>query len=131
MSELINNRELRQKTIKDIIKQLHEGKTIDEVKAQFEEAWDKVIASGTVSERSELGTPESDAFRAGIYGILQMNENAFEALTEAENDIRERLEELNALNPSGPLLMSLLAMKLDLSFNTQVGQHAFPIWKRF
>jgi hypothetical protein len=68
------------------------------LKAQFEEAWDKVIASGTVSERSELGTPESDAFRAGIYGILQMNENAFEALTEAENDIRERLEELNALN---------------------------------
>ena len=38
MSELINNREIRQKTIKDIIKQLHEGKTVDEVKAQFEEA---------------------------------------------------------------------------------------------
>lgn len=32
MSELINNRELRQKTIKDIIKQLNEGKTIDEEK---------------------------------------------------------------------------------------------------
>ena len=45
MSELINNRELRQKTIKDIIKQLHEGKTIDEVKAQFEEAFDGVSAS--------------------------------------------------------------------------------------
>ena len=53
MSELINNRELRQKTIKDIIKQLHEGKTIDEVKAQFEEAFDGVSAS-EISE-AEIG----------------------------------------------------------------------------
>lgn len=85
--------------IKLFLKDTSDPQLLDpKLKAQFEEAWDKVIASGTVSERSELGTPESDAFRAGIYGILQMNENAFEALTEAENDIRERLEELNALN---------------------------------
>ncbi|SCP96952.1 DUF438 domain-containing protein [Anaerobium acetethylicum] len=45
MSELINNRELRQKAIKDIIKQLHEGKTADEVKNQFEEAFEGVSAS--------------------------------------------------------------------------------------
>lgn len=85
--------------IKLFLKDTSDPQLLDpKLKAQFEEAWDKVIASGTVSERSELGTPESDAFRAGIYGILQMNENAFEALTEAENDIRERLEELKALN---------------------------------
>ena len=34
MSEFINNSEMRKQTIKDIIKQLHEGKTVEEVKQQ-------------------------------------------------------------------------------------------------
>lgn len=37
MSELINNREHRQKMLKEVIKELHEGKTVDEVKAKFAE----------------------------------------------------------------------------------------------
>lgn len=45
MSEFINNREMRKNTIKDIIKQLHEGKTVEEVKSQFEKAFDGVTAS--------------------------------------------------------------------------------------
>ncbi|MDD3414729.1 MAG: DUF438 domain-containing protein [Lachnospiraceae bacterium] len=45
MSEYINNRELRKNTIKDIIKQLHEGKTIDEVKTQFEKVFEGVTAT--------------------------------------------------------------------------------------
>lgn len=45
MSEHINNRELRKNTIKDIIKQLHEGKTVDEVKSQFEKVFEGVSAS--------------------------------------------------------------------------------------
>lgn len=45
MSELINNREMRQNTIKEIIRQLHEGKTVDEVKQQFETAFEGVSAS--------------------------------------------------------------------------------------
>ncbi len=44
MSEYINNRQMRQKTIKDIIRQLHEGKTVDEVKTQFEEVFHGVSA---------------------------------------------------------------------------------------
>lgn len=44
MSEYINNREMRQNTIKDIIKQLHEGKSVDEVKKQFEDAFEGVTA---------------------------------------------------------------------------------------
>lgn len=35
MSEFINNSEYRQKILKDLIKQLHEGKTVDEVKEEF------------------------------------------------------------------------------------------------
>ncbi|MDO5294539.1 MAG: DUF438 domain-containing protein [bacterium] len=45
MSELINNRELRKETLKDIIRKLHEGKTVEEVKAQFEEVFQGVAAS--------------------------------------------------------------------------------------
>ena len=37
MSEFINNREYRQKVLKEIIMELHHGKPVDEVKARFEE----------------------------------------------------------------------------------------------
>lgn len=42
MSQEINNREYRKKVIKDLIAQLHAGKTADEVKQQFEEAFEGV-----------------------------------------------------------------------------------------
>jgi uncharacterized protein len=56
MSELINNREVmenkseRQKMLKEIIKELHAGKNVDEVKAKFEEA----VGDVTVAEISQL-----------------------------------------------------------------------------
>ena len=39
MSEQINNRQYRQQVLKNIISQLHQGKTVEEVKQQFEEAF--------------------------------------------------------------------------------------------
>ncbi len=45
MSEYINNREMRKNTIKEIIRQLHEGKTVEEVKALFEASFEGVSAS--------------------------------------------------------------------------------------
>lgn len=66
MSEYINNRELRQKTIKDIIRQLHEGKTVDEVKQQFEDAFQGVTASEISEAESALiteGLPVSEIQR--------------------------------------------------------------------
>lgn len=36
MSEFINNREYRQETLKELIKRLHQGATVEEVKADFE-----------------------------------------------------------------------------------------------
>src|SRR3954469_9375886 len=56
MSELINNREAmenkseRQEMLKEIIKELHAGKNVDEVKAKFEEA----VGDVTVVEISQL-----------------------------------------------------------------------------
>lgn len=44
MSELINNREYRKNTLKSILAQLHEGKTVDEVGELFSKAFDGVSA---------------------------------------------------------------------------------------
>jgi DUF438 domain-containing protein len=45
MSEFINNREHRQKVLKELIQQLHDGKSVDEVKSQFEETFKDVSAN--------------------------------------------------------------------------------------
>ena len=45
MSELINNREKRKEVLKDIIRQLHEGAAVEEVKAKFEETFSGVSAT--------------------------------------------------------------------------------------
>lgn len=37
MSEMINNREYRQKVLKELITELHNGKSVDEIKPRFEE----------------------------------------------------------------------------------------------
>lgn len=45
VSELINNREYRQSVLKEIISDLHRGKSVDEVKARFEETFQDVSAT--------------------------------------------------------------------------------------
>lgn len=54
MSEFINNSEMRKQTIKDIIKQLHEGKTVEDVKQQFQEAFEEVAASEITAAEAAL-----------------------------------------------------------------------------
>ena len=50
MSEIINNREHRQKILKEIIMDLHNGKPMEEVKAKFE----KLIQGVSTAEISEM-----------------------------------------------------------------------------
>lgn len=50
MSELINNREQRQKILKELITDLHKGKSVEEVKSRFE----KLIEGISPSEISEM-----------------------------------------------------------------------------
>lgn len=59
MSELINNREYRQQTMKEIIRQLHDGKSVEEVKEQFEEAFQGVTAT-------EISEAEGALIREGL-----------------------------------------------------------------
>ncbi|NJJ41200.1 DUF438 domain-containing protein [Paenibacillus apii] len=74
MSELINNREVhaseqthRQNMLKEIIKELHAGKSVEEVKARFEEAvGDVTVAEISAMEHSlmtEEGIPASEVQR--------------------------------------------------------------------
>ncbi|NLU26866.1 MAG: DUF438 domain-containing protein [Hungateiclostridium thermocellum] len=50
MSEVINNREYRQKVLKELIRELHNGKSVDEVKPRFEE----LIQGVSAAEISEM-----------------------------------------------------------------------------
>lgn len=50
MSEIINNREHRQKVLKELILELHAGKSVEEVKARFE----KLIEGVTATEISQM-----------------------------------------------------------------------------
>ena len=90
MSEYINNRELRKNTIKDIIKQLHAGKTVDEVKSQFEnvfagvsateisEAEGALIAEGLpVEEVQRLCDVHASIFKGSIEEIHRLQDPSF------------------------------------------------------
>ena len=59
MSEFINNREHRQKLMKEVIKELHEGKTVEEVKAKFAEAIKGVRAQ-------DIGKMEVELVKEGL-----------------------------------------------------------------
>lgn len=50
MSEIINNREYRQKVLKELIMELHAGKTVEDVKSRFED----LIKGISASEISEM-----------------------------------------------------------------------------
>ena len=54
MSELINNREHRQEILKEVIRELHAGKTVEEVKAKFAEAIKGVSPSEISAMENQL-----------------------------------------------------------------------------
>lgn len=66
MSEEINNREYRQKVLRELIEQLHNGKGVDEVKGQFEAVFGGVSAEEIAQAEQALitnGLPVSEVQR--------------------------------------------------------------------
>ena len=59
MSEWINNREFRQEKLKEVIRELHEGKTVDEVKEKFGKIIDGVSPK-------EIGEMEVQLVKEGL-----------------------------------------------------------------
>lgn len=66
MSENINNREYRKEVIKQVIKELHDGKSVDEVKGKFETAF-AGVSGAEISEAEQSliseGLPVSEVQR--------------------------------------------------------------------
>jgi len=66
MSEMINNREYRQKVLKEIIMELHNGKSVEEVKPRFEELI-KGVSAAEITEMEQAlisgGLPVSEVQR--------------------------------------------------------------------
>ena len=54
MSELINNREYRQKVLKELIMELHDGKPVDEVKERFAKLIEGVSVSRSLKWNKTL-----------------------------------------------------------------------------
>lgn len=84
MSELINNREMRKETLKNIIKQLHEGKTVDQVKGQFDKAFDGVAASEISEAEAALvaeGVPVEE-----IQSLCDVHAAVFKDSLEEQNE---------------------------------------------
>lgn len=59
MSELINNREYRQEMLKEVIRELHKGKSVDEVKQKFKEVIDGIT-------HTELSAIEQQLIKEGL-----------------------------------------------------------------
>ncbi|NLK29212.1 MAG: DUF438 domain-containing protein [Clostridiales bacterium] len=87
MSEYINNREYRQKVLRELIMELHDGKTVDEVKVRFEKLIEGVspteisamenalIREGMpVSEVQRLCDVHAAVFKGSIEEIHQSND---------------------------------------------------------
>ncbi|MFT4007279.1 MAG: DUF438 domain-containing protein [Lacrimispora sp.] len=116
MSEYINNREMRQNTIKEIIRQLHDGKTVEEVKQQFENAFEGVSASEIsaaeaaliadglpVEEVQRLCDVHASVFKGSIEEIHQPSDptlipgNPLNVLVRENKKISHRME--NEIRP--------------------------------
>ncbi len=120
MSEEINNREYRQKVLKELIAQLHDGKSVDEVKGAFAKVFGNVsaeeiaqaeqalIANGMpVSEVQRLCDVHAAVFKGSIEEIHQSSDQSEilghpantlklenRALERLMDDIRQQLARL-------------------------------------
>lgn len=142
MSESINNREYRKKVITDILRQLHEGKTVEEVKEQFDNAFSGVSASEIseaeqaliaeglpVSEVQNLCDVHASVFKGSIEEIHQAEDKTKisghptavvkQENREFESMIQNMKQHLNELkNPEG-----LAYVKEQLDRLSQVDIH--------
>lgn len=114
MSELINNRESRQKILKELILELHNGKSVEEVKSRFE----KLIQGISTSEITEM---EQALIREGmpveeIQNLCDVHAAVFKGSIE-EIHTHHRGED----NPGHPIHTFKLENKaLDTLINDQI-----------
>ncbi len=156
MSELINNREKRSQILQDLIKDLHAGKSVEDVRQKFAEAFDGVSAAEIseaeqalieggmpVSEIQRLCDVHASVFKGSIEDIHKPQPDEQTPghpihTFKAENDALERLlsgqiePQIKALAESGD------ALKKAWSLLSEVDKHysrkenlLFPYLERY
>ena len=158
MSEQINNREYRKGVIKQVITQLHEGKSVDEVKAKFEEAFAGVSATEISEVEQALiseGLPVSEVQRlcdvhAAVFkdsieeihqtqdageisghpvNVLKLENRHIERLIE--DQIKPLIEELDEQSTLAKLRDSLKSLaKIDLHYSRKENL-LFPYMEKY
>lgn len=98
MSEMINNREMqahekskRQEMLKDIIKELHNGKSVEEVKERFQQAIDKVSVD-EISQMEQALMDEEGISVEEVQSLCSVHAEVFKGSIE---DIHGGSEALN------------------------------------
>lgn len=121
MSEIINNREMRQKTLKSIIKQLHEGKSVEEVKGEFENVFSGVSASEISEAETALimeGIPVSE-----IQSLCDVHAAVFKGSIEEIHSM-EQQEKEPSLIPGHPVNIFLKENRvLEEIIKTEIRPH--------
>lgn len=132
MSEYINNREYRQKVLKDLIKQLHDGKTVDEVKAQFEETFKDVSANEISAAEQALimeGMPVSE-----IQRLCDVHASVFKGSIEDIHAPQQEAEldghPLNTFKSENRALEELVVSEIDDSLEEWLEKNdTASLWK--
>ncbi len=158
MSEYINNRELRKKTIKEIIRQLHEGKNVEEVKQQFAEVFQGVSASEIseaegaliaeglpVEEIQKLCDVHASVFKGTIEEIHQptdptqipghpltiLKKENREIERILNNEIRKKIEDIDTPDRLKELLPGISALlKIDIHYKRKENL-LFPYMEKY
>ncbi len=145
MSEFINNKEHRQKTIREIIRQLHDGKTVEQVKQQFEDAFHDVSASELseaegaliaeglpVEEVQRLCDVHAAVFKGSIAQIHEKEDSTLKAghplqILKLENRVIENIIETQVrpylMGLSDANTLALLTKGIEIASHTiQIGE---------
>jgi len=112
MSEYINNHSKRQETLKELIKQLHDGATVEQVKAQFAQLLSDVGASEIAEVEQALiqgGVPETEVKRLCDVHVAVFQES-LEAQAQPESQPGHPVHTFRAENEAvAPVLERLQA----------------------
>ena len=111
MSELINNREHRQETLKGIIRDLHAGVSVDDIKGRFSELLDQVGASEIAEIEQALineGLPVEEVQKLCDVHVAVFKESLDKQMAQAIGSEKEESDPLQDLKDSNIKISDLI-----------------------
>lgn len=111
MSELINNREHRQETLKGIIRDLHAGVSVDDIKERFSELLDQVGASEIAEIEQALineGLPVEEVQKLCDVHVAVFKESLDKQMAQVTGSEKEENDPLQDLKDSNIKISELI-----------------------